>query len=222
MLDIAIAAELPAAGVTLRLGVIQCRVTVAEGDDGLIEALTAESARRGGELAATPPGQVPEVAATRQAYKALGKDPSRYRPSAEALLRRIAQNKPTPQVNTVVDTNNLVSISTGLSCGAYDVARLAPPLVCRRGAAGESYDAIGRGPINLEGLPLLADASGPFGSPTSDSTRSMVTLEAAEILMVIFGFGETPLDGALDFAQGCLEGYCAAEALERAVVAAEP
>ena len=219
MLDIAIAEEIGAAGVRLALGVIRCRVSVAESDDGLLEALTAVAARRGSELAETPAGQLPEVAATRQAYKALGKDPSRYRPSAEALLRRIAQGKPTPRVNTLVDTNNLVSISTGLSCGAYDVSRLAPPLLCRRGGAGESYEAIGRGPINLEGLPLLADREGPFGSPTSDSMRSLVTPESTEILMALFGFGETPaLESALDFAQGSLESYCAAESLERAVI----
>ena len=221
MIDISIAPEITDAGVDLVLGCTTCNVTVSENDEALVAALDRECATRAADSAATPPGQVPAVAATRQAYKALGKDPSRYRPSAEALMRRIAQGKELYRVNTVVDTNNLVSLRSGHSIGAYRLDALAPPLLCRRGAAGESYEAIGRGPLNLEGLPLLADTGGPFGSPTSDSARSMITPETQAILMVIFGFGDEPaIDEALGFAVGALSTYCAAQDIDTAIITA--
>ncbi len=128
-------------------------------------------------------------------------------------------------VNTVVDTNNLVSLHTGMSAGSYRIDALSPPLTFRKAVAGETYEAIGRGPFNLENLPVLADAQGPFGSPTSDSERSMITLDApgdaGPVLMVIYGFGEAKgLARAVDFAADFLTSYCKAEAVETAVVAA--
>jgi DNA/RNA-binding domain of Phe-tRNA-synthetase-like protein len=219
MIEITIVEDLAAAGVAVALGCIECSVEVAREAVALGAALTEEAARRAEVLAGSPVGEVPQVAATRRAYKALGKDPSRYRPSAEALLRRLAQGKGLYRINTVVDTNNLVSLRTGLSIGAYDLAKLSPPVALRRGRAGESYEAIGRGPINLEGLPLLADRNGPFGSPTSDSARSMITEQTGRLLMVIFGFGAEPeCTAALTFAAQCLESYCQASAVETAVV----
>ena len=169
--------------------------------------------------------EIPAIAAARQAFKALGKDPSRYRVSSEALIRRLDQNKVLYRINTVVDTNNLVSLHSGMSAGSYQIDALAPPLVFRKAVAGESYQAIGRGPFNLENLPVLADAQGPFGSPASDSERSMIALDApgdAEmVLMVIYGFGEAKgLARAVDFAVDCLTSYCKAKEVETAVVVA--
>ena len=84
-----------------------------------------------------------------------------------------------------------------------------------------AYEAIGRGPFNLENLPVLADADGPFGSPTSDSERSMIGLDATDVLMVIYGFGEAKgLERAMDFAADCLASYCNAEEIETAVMVA--
>jgi DNA/RNA-binding domain of Phe-tRNA-synthetase-like protein len=91
----------------------------------------------------------------------------------------------------------------------------------RKGGAGETYEAIGRGPFNLESLPVLADAQGPFGSPTSDSERSMITLDAEEVLMVLYAFGNGPgLMRALDFAVDCLTSYCNAREVETALITA--
>ena len=137
---------------------------------------------------------LPTVAATRAAYRALGKDPARYRPSSEALLRRIAQSKPLPRVNALVDAGNLASVRTALPIGFYDIGKLRPPVRLRCGAPGETYDAIGRGPMNLAGLPLLADADGPFGSPTSDSQRTSVQDGAVRALFVVFCFGNPGSD----------------------------
>jgi DNA/RNA-binding domain of Phe-tRNA-synthetase-like protein len=131
----------------------------------------------------------PRIQATRSAYKALGKDPARYRGSAEALLRRIVAGKGLPRINSVVDVINLVSVESRLSIGLYDMAHVQPPIVFRAGRAGETYKGIGKFDLNLEGLPVFCDALGPHGSPTSDSERTMVTAATRSILLVIISFG---------------------------------
>src|SRR5262249_785194 len=128
---------------------------------------------------------VPQIQALRRLYRGLGKDPARYRGASEALLRRILQGKGIYFVNTVVDINNLVSITTRHALGAYDLDRIHSDVVFRAGAAGESYQGIGRGDLNLEGLPVFSDATGPFGSPTSDSERTKITLQSRRIALVI-------------------------------------
>ncbi len=221
MLDIAISGDFSRVGVTVRLGCIQARVAVAKTSEPLGQALKLEAELRVESLQQHAIPQIPAIAAARRAFKALGKDPSRYRVSSEALIRRLDQGKVLHYVNTVVDTNNLVSLHTGMSAGSYRIDALSPPLVFRKAVAGESYQAIGRGPLNLEDLPVLADAQGPFGSPASDSERTMITLDARHVLMVIYGFGEAKgLARAVDFAADCLTSYCKAEAVETAVVAA--
>jgi|ERR1700674_265828 len=131
----------------------------------------------------------PQVEATRSAYKALGKDPARYRGSAEALLRRIVAGRGLPQINTVVDVINLVSVESRLSVGLYDLAHVQGDIVFRRGRAGETYKGIGKFDLNLEGLPVFCDSVGPHGSPTSDSERTMVKPETRHVLAVIVSFG---------------------------------
>ncbi|MEZ5826160.1 MAG: phenylalanine--tRNA ligase beta subunit-related protein [Geminicoccaceae bacterium] len=160
----------------------------------LLEHTTGEIELR---YAASRPQDQSAIAATRAAYKALGKDPSRYRPAAEALARRVAQGKGLGSINSIVDINNIVSLETGLSIGSYDIAAIGDGIVLRAAVAGESYEGIGRGPLNLEGLPVLADERGPFGSPTSDSERSMVGEQARRILFMIFDFGSGTLDGSI-------------------------
>jgi len=131
----------------------------------------------------------PQILATRAAYKALGKDPARYRGSAEALLRRVIAGKGLPRINAVVDIINLVSIESRLPIGLYDLAHVSGDIVFRAGRAGETYKGIGKYDLNLEGLPVFCDAIGPHGSPTSDSERTMVTSETKKVLAVIISFG---------------------------------
>jgi DNA/RNA-binding domain of Phe-tRNA-synthetase-like protein len=133
----------------------------------------------------------PQVTATRAAYKALGKDPARYRGSAEALLRRVVAGKGLPQINAVVDVINLVSVESRLPIGLYDLAHVTGEIVFRAGLAGETYKGIGKYDLNLEGLPLFADATGPHGSATSDSERTMVTDATKDVLGIIISFGGT-------------------------------
>jgi len=131
----------------------------------------------------------PQIQATRAAYKALGKDPARYRGSAEALLRRVIAGKGLPQINAVVDVINLVSAESRLPIGLYDLARVSGDVVFRAGRAGETYKGIGKYDLNLEDLPLFADATGPHGSATSDSERTMVTDGTKQVWAIIVGFG---------------------------------
>ncbi|MCP5366486.1 MAG: hypothetical protein H6906_03110 [Hyphomicrobiales bacterium] len=220
-IDIAVATDFADRGVAVRLGIVTAAVAVAPAGPALAAALDEVVAGLPARLAGAPVSQVPAVAATRHAYRALGKDPARYRPAAEALMRRVAQGKGLYRVNNVVDVNNLLSLETGFSIGTYDLDRLAPPLRFRRAGAGETYAGIGRGPLNLEGLPVFADDRGPFGSPTSDSERTMVTAAARRVLMVVVGFGgagglapalAADLDRAVAVAEALLAAHCAGPA----------
>lgn len=159
------------------------------------------------------------VLSTRAAYKALGKDPARYRGSAEALLRRVIANKGLPRINAVVDVINLVSVESRLPVGLYDLAAVNGDMVFRAGRAGETYKGIGKYDLNLEGLPLFADAIGPHGSATSDSERTMVTASTKSIIALIVSFG-----GAADLPRWTqrmcelLTLYAAAQNCESSVV----
>lgn len=141
--------------------------------------------------------------AVRAMFREWGMDPSKYRPSSEALRRRVVQGKGLYRVSNVVDIGNLGSIETGLPYGCYDRARLRPPIEFRHGAPGERYEGIGKQTWHLERRPVLADSDGPFGSPISDSTRSMITEAAHEVLIVLYTPAAVP-DASLESAMGKL------------------
>ena len=219
MRDVTISEELREKAPDAHLGVLSASVVATEHDEGLWIEIDARVASLETMLAATEIATIPEIAATRRAYKALGKDPSRYRPSAEALLRRIAQGKGLYRVSTVVDANNLVSLETFHSIGLYDVRYVSGPVVFRPGRAGESYEGIAKGEINLDGLPVFADDEGPFGNPSSDSARTRVREDTTEVLMAIVAFaGAARLDAALARAAELLGRYASATGVETRVV----
>lgn len=139
------------------------------------------------------------VRAVRAMFREWGMDPSKYRPSSEALLRRVVQGKGLYRVSNVVDIGNLGSLETGWPYGCYDRSKINPPVALRHGAAGEKYEGIGKQTWHLEGRPVLADPAGPFGSPISDSTRSMITESAKEIMIVIYAPAHVP-DASLNLA----------------------
>ena len=160
-----------------------------------------------------------EILATRAAYKALGKDPARYRGSAEALLRRVIARKGLPRINNVVDVINLVSVESRLPVGLYDLAYVQGDIVFRAGRAGETYKGIGKYDLNLEGLPVFCDALGPHGSPTSDSERTMVTLATKRVIAIIVSFGGA--DGLERWTRGMCELlvlYAAAQGAETQLI----
>ena len=171
------------------LGCVTAHVEAHESPAALLEEMRA---REQHVLKLAEPRAVleaPPIRATRAGYKALGKDPARYRGSAEALLRRVIAGKGLPQINAVVDAINLVSVESRLPIGLYDLAHVNGDITFRTGRAGETYKGIGKYDLNLEGLPVFCDATGPHGSPTSDSERTMVTSETKHVLAVIISFG---------------------------------
>lgn len=132
---------------------------------------------------------LPGIAATRQVYKACGKDPSRYRPASEALVRRMLQGKELYQIDTLVDLINLASIRFGYSIGGFDASKfVGDTLTLGVGRAGEPYEGIGRGLINIEGLPVYRDAEGGVGTPTSDNERTKIDLNTRHLLVLINGY----------------------------------
>lgn len=126
------------------------------------------------------------TAAVRAMYRRFGVDPTKTRPSSEALLRRVRKGDALPRVNNVVDVCNWCSLEFQVPYGLYDLARVGGGITLRAGRAGESYAGIRKDEVHLEGRLVLADEEGPFGNPTSDSARTMVTPAATSILTVIF------------------------------------
>ena len=141
------------------------------------------------------------IRAVRAMFRGWGVDPARYRPSSEALLRRVVQGKGLYRISNVVDVCNLGSIETGWPYGSYD-RTLISPLVCfRAGRLGETYEGIGKQTWHLAGRPVLADSTGPFGSPISDSTRTMINPATQQLLTVIYapaGASDASLRQALE------------------------
>lgn len=159
------------------------------------------------------------VDSSRKAYKAFGKDPGRYRVSSEALIRRIKQGKDLYKINTVVDTNNLISVESGFSAGSYDIDCVKGDIVLKLGKDGESYKGIGKDSVNIENLPVLCDDEGPFGSPTSDSEKAMIGLNSKNIITLIYSFSENEdLSALLDKAAEYIKKYTGAENIEKLII----
>lgn len=128
----------------------------------------------------------PAIDATRRAYKALGKEPNRYRPSAEALSRRAVKGMELYRTLTAIDLINLISLRTGISIGGFDADKISGTVLrYGRGMAGEPYEAIGRGMLNIEGLPVWRDGIGGIGTPTSDNERTKLSPETVRLLMTV-------------------------------------
>jgi DNA/RNA-binding domain of Phe-tRNA-synthetase-like protein len=171
----------------VKLGTIEAdAVRVAPADQALAQLMDEVCERKRLEFTLESLADSKPVRDVRAMFREWGMDPSKYRPSSEALLRRVVQGKGLYRVSNVVDIGNLGSIETGWPFGCYDRSRIQQPIELRHGIAGESYEGIGKQTWHLQGRPLLADSQGPFGSPISDSTRSMITESAKDILIVLY------------------------------------
>ena len=203
-----------------RVGCLQYRVKVEKKNEELWEYLKKDIFRKTkDEIFDYGVNEIPNIKESRAAYKAFGKDPSRYRVSSEALIRRIGQGKGLYEVNTVVDVNNLISIESGFSAGSYDVEKLGDRLVFRIGKKGETYQGIGKDEVNIEALPVLSDEEGAIGSSTSDSRRAMITEDAREVLTLIYSFSDNQdLEKAMESGKMYLEAYAKAEDIQGWIV----
>ena len=196
-------------------------VSVRERDaalDAEVDRVCASFRERYGEGRSS---EVPGASDARTLYKALGIDPTKTRPSNEALLRRALKGETLYRINTLVDALNLVSLGEQLPFGLYDLAHVRPPVVLRKGVAGEAYEGIRKGPVNVEGRPVLVDATGPFGNPTSDSQRTCITVATRDALVVAYapaGYATGRLNGVLERTAGTLTRFCGGTPAEPRIV----
>lgn len=171
----------------LRLGLVAAGpVRVAESSAALIEEFESLAAELAGRYAGLAPGGIGALRPARELYKSFGIDPTKNRPSSEALLRRVLRDKPLPRILNAVDVCNFLALKFLLPLGLYDAAKLRGEVLLRRGEAGESYPGIRKGDVHLEGRPVLVDSAGPFGNPTSDSFRTRVDPSTRSLWMIIF------------------------------------
>lgn len=154
----------------------------------------------------------PGIRATREVYKALGKEPNRYRPSSEALCRRAVKGMELYRINTLVDLINVLSLLSGYSIGGFDAGKIdGGVLTLGVGREGEPFEAIGRGQLNICGMPVYRDNVGGIGTPTSDNERTKLDLSTTRLLMCINIYGEEmPVDDVAAMAVELLEKYAEA------------
>ncbi|MDR7401001.1 MAG: phenylalanine--tRNA ligase beta subunit-related protein [Armatimonadota bacterium] len=174
-------------------------------------------ARHGGKA----PADIPELQSARELYRRTGVDPTKVRPSSEALLRRVLRGDPLYRINSLVDAINLCSLEFLLPIGLYDADRIVGPVTVRRGQAGEAYESLGKGLFSVAGRLALFDSRGPFGGPTNDSRRTAITEQTTRCLVVIFAPGSYPagrMGGHVQHATRRLREFAQAARVESAVV----
>ena len=204
MKQISLSNEIQTACPDLCVLAISCQVKNTPNDVDLWELIHQEEALVREQVKLNEINKWLPIQATRQAYKKLGKDPNRYRPSAESLRRRILRELPLYQIDTLVDLINLVSIHSGYSIGGFDEDKIqGDKLILGVGQEGEVYHGIGRGELNIAGLPVYRDAIGGIGTPTSDEERTKISLETTSLLMIINGYSGK--DGLLESGQYALD-----------------
>ena len=219
MIQIELSSEIKTACPELTVLAIACQVKNSSSDGALWQEIAAEEAAVKAACRLEEVNKWAPIKATRTAYKRLGKDPNRYRPSAEALRRRILRELPLYRIDTLVDLINLVSIRTGYSIGGFDADKIEGALTLGVGREGERYEGIGRGLLNIAGLPVYRDQVGGIGTPTSDEERTKISLETTSLLMIINGYsGSEGLREAGDYALDLLRRYASAENVEVSVI----
>lgn len=202
-----------------RGAVVEAKVKNTPFSDALWTEIKETEVRIAGQYTTESLKQHPSIAATRAAYRTFGKDPSRYRPSSEQLIRRILQGKGLYQIDTLVDIGNLVSILTGYSIGVIDADNVVGDEVTLGiGEEGEPYEGIGRGVLNIAQMPVYRDSVGAFASPTSDSTRTMVRENTSHVFVIVNGYDgdEAHIRETAQLVTDLLTRYAEAESLTAA------
>lgn len=212
-----ISKEIAAAAPALKVFVIEANVENPPTSDELWAEIEAAGEWVRASFAMEQVNKRGAIAATRLAYKALGKEPNRYRPSAEALCRRCVKGLELYRSLAIIDLINLLSIKTGHSIGGFDRDAIrGEKIVLGVGEPGEPYEAIGRGQLNIAGLPVFRDEVGGIGTPTSDNERTKLTESTTHFLMTlnIYGAGESPDEDTLELAVSLLKKYANADNIE--------
>ena len=212
-MEILIGHDIKAILPEINLGVIKCQVKNNQYIDELWKEINQFTKKIENDFQLDEIKHVHQIKATKEAYKKLGKDPSRYRPSAESLYRRIVKGNDLYQISTVVDILNLVSLITGYSIGGFDLDKIEGKITLGIGEPDEPYEGIGRGNLNIQDLPVYRDEKSAIGTPTSDHIRTSITLNTTKFLMVIndFSGNEADLKGAVDLSKNLLKNYAKGE-----------
>lgn len=212
MIEVKISDKIKEICPKVTLGCIQASVEVKSSSEGLLKEIEQYCEELSKKISLEDIASLPKIRDSREVYKKLGKAPSKYRVSSEALMRRVLQKKGLYKINNIVEINNLISLKSDFSVGSYNVENIQSPICLTVGKEGESYKGIGKELINIENLPVLSDSISTFGSPTSDSERAMITNDAKEIIMCIYSFsGKDELEGYLNYAKELLEKYADAK-----------
>ena len=222
MIHVSISEEIAKACPDLHVAVMECDVVNTVSDEQLWKEITEVETHIRTTCKLEDINKFPPIQATRQAYKRLGKDPNRYRPSAEALRRRIFRELPLYKIDTLVDIITLLSIQSGYSIGGFDAGKIDGDLVLGVGREGEIYHGIGRGELNIAGLPVYRDNQGGVGTPTSDEERTKIDMNTGKLLMIINGYsGKDGLQEALTYGVSLLTRYVSTTNLEMELITPE-
>lgn len=219
MITITLSPRIREAFPDLCLLVVACQVRNTDFDGDLWKEIQEEEEAIRSSVKMEDINKFLPIQATRKAYKKLGKDPNRYRPSAESLRRRILRGLPLYKIDTLVDVINLISIHTGYSIGGFDASKIVGDLELGVGEEGELYQGIGRGVLNIAGLPVYRDRVGGIGTPTSDEERTKIERQTASLFMIVNGYsGEEGLLEAGHYAADRLRQYASAEKMEAELI----
>lgn len=201
MKKVILSEEILAVCPRLIVGVIGADVSNSEHSEALWQQIAEQERMLLARHTTEDIKNIPSIAATRRAYKRLGKAPSRYRPSGEQLMRRILSGKSLYHIDTLVDLINLASMAFGYSIGGFDESKIAGDTVTLGvGRKEEPYIGIGRGAFNIENMPVYRDAEGGIGTPTSDNERTKIEAATSKLLVFINGY-----DGDADNVRRCAE-----------------
>ncbi len=216
MKTLVVSDEIRAKAPALRVLQIEAEIENPDTPEALWAELEALAADVHGRYAMEMVNKRPAIAATRTAYKACGKEPNRYRPSSEALMRRMVKGLELYRTAAVIDLINLLSVACGHSIGGFDADRIDGDIVTLGiGREGEPYEAIGRGPLNIAGMPVWRDNTGGIGTPTSDNERTKLSPSTCRLLMIVNMYGdEMPVADIEALARRLLITYASAKNIQ--------
>jgi len=203
----------------MALGITYCHVQNRETNTGLRNEIIKYQKNINKHYRIEDIKNFEQVAATRKVYKACGKDPNRYRPATESLYRRILKGMYLYHINILVDMVNLVGLKTGYSLGGFDASLIKWPIEAGIGMKDETFRGIGRGQLNIAGLPVLRDQEGPIGTPTSDEERTAIRPDTTKLFININGYsGAELLKEALIITRQLLEKYAEASEITQEII----
>lgn len=203
----------------MHAGIIKARVVNTPTSDKLWEMLQAEAADIAARYTTETLSKRPAIAGTRKAYKTFGKDPARYRVSSEALCRRAIRGLDLYRINTLVDLINVISMRSGYSIGGFDADRIEGDMTLGVGTADDLFHGIGRGVLNIEGMPVYRDNVGGVGTPTSDEERTKITMDTTHLLITINAYApEMPLEECVAWSVELLKEYAQATEIESYII----